>query len=53
MISQVVIDSNISHDELILVNNMPKEFYEMKEETKSKLYIKQYYWVVWSVEKIQ
>ena len=29
------IDSNISHDELVLVDNVLKEFYDMKEEIKN------------------
>ena len=45
LISKVLIDSNISHDELALINNVLEEFREMKEEIKivmiNKLYIKQ------------
>ena len=44
LISKVLIDSNISHDEFALINNVPEEFQEMKEEIKivmiNKLYIK-------------
>ena len=34
LISKVLIDSNISHDEFVLINNVLKEFCNMKEETK-------------------
>ena len=33
-ISKALIDSNISHDEFALINNVLKEFYDMKEEIK-------------------
>ena len=29
------IDPNISHDEFVLINNVRKEFYDMKEEIKN------------------
>ena len=29
------INSNISHDEFVLINNVPKEFDDVKEEIKS------------------
>ena len=29
--SKALIDSHISHDEFILINNMLKDFYDMKE----------------------
>ena len=32
LISKALIDSNISHDEFVLINNEPKEFDDMKEE---------------------
>ena len=35
VISKVLIDSNISHDEFVLINNVLKEFYDMKEEIKN------------------
>ena len=35
LISKALIDSNISHDEFILINNVLKEFYDMKEEIKN------------------
>ena len=35
LISKALTDSNISHDELVLINNMLKEFYDMKEEIKN------------------
>ena len=34
LICQDLIDSSISHDEFILINNMVKEFYDIKEEIK-------------------
>ena len=34
LISKVLIDSCISHDEIVLVNNMFREYNEMKEEIK-------------------
>ena len=34
MISKVLIDSVISHDEFVLINNVSKECNEMKEEIK-------------------
>ena len=37
LISKALIDSVISHDEFILINNVLKEFYDMKEESKSPL----------------
>ena len=38
LISNTLIDSNISHDEFVLINNGLKEFYEMKEEIKNSNY---------------
>ena len=35
LISKALIDSYISHDEFILVNNVLREFNEMKEEIKN------------------
>ena len=35
LISKALIDSNISRDECILINNVLKEFDDMKEEIKS------------------
>ena len=34
LISKAVIDANISHWELVVINNVLKEFYDMKEEMK-------------------
>ena len=34
LISKALIDSNISHDEFVLINNVLKEFYDIKEEIK-------------------
>ena len=60
LIFKALIDSNISYDEFILINNVVKEYDNMKEgvkefndKNKFKLYIKQCYLIVWSVEKIQ
>ena len=36
LISKALIDSNVSHDEFVLVNNMLKEFYDMKEENETE-----------------
>ena len=33
-----LIDSDSSHDEFVLINNVSKEFYDMKEEIKSYNY---------------
>ena len=35
LISKGLVDSNISHDEFVLINNVLKEFYDMKEEIKN------------------
>ena len=35
LVSKALIDSNISHDEFILINNLLKEYADMKEETKN------------------
>ena len=35
LISKALTDSNISHDEFFLINNVLKEFYGMKEEKKN------------------
>ena len=55
-----LIYSNIRHDEFALINNVLNECDDMKEETKHsndiqkfKLYIKQFYLIVLSVEKTQ
>ena len=60
LIYKALIDSNISHNEFISVNNVLKEYDDMKEEIKNsdeiwkyKPYIKQSYLIVWRVEKIQ
>ena len=60
LISKGFIDPNISHGEFVLIYNMLKRFYNMKEEIgnsnnkqKFRLYIKQTYLIVWSVKKIQ
>ena len=56
LISKAFIDSNISHDEIVLINNELNEFYAMKEEIKNlktkklikdfSLFIKQCYLIV-------
>ena len=35
LISKALIDSVISHDEFVLINNVLKEFYDMEEEIKN------------------
>ena len=35
LISKALIDSNISHDEFVLINNMLKEFHDLKEEIEN------------------
>ena len=35
IICKTLIDSNINHDEFVLINNVLKQFYDMKEETKN------------------
>ena len=35
LISKALIDSNISHDEFVLTNNVLKQFYAMKEKVKN------------------
>ena len=35
LISKTVIDSNISHDEFVLINNVLKEYDDMKEEIEN------------------
>ena len=34
IISKASIDSNVSHDEFVMINNMLKEYHDMIEETK-------------------
>ena len=34
LISMALVDSNISHDEFVLINNVPKEFDDIKDEIK-------------------
>ena len=59
LISKALIDSNINHDEVVLINKMLKEYDVMKEEIKNlKLIedfspsIKQLYRIVWTVENL-
>ena len=35
LISKALIDSDISHDEFVLINNVLKEFYDLKEDIKN------------------
>ena len=35
LISKALIDSNIIHDEFVLINNVSKEFYDIKKEIKN------------------
>ena len=35
LISKALIDSNISHDEFVLINNVLKEYDKIKEEIKN------------------
>ena len=44
LISKDLIDSNISHNELVLINNVMTEFYDMKEKINNSndKHIKQY-----------
>ena len=35
LISKALIDSNISHDEFVLINNVLNEYDDMKEEIKN------------------
>ena len=35
LISKALIDSDISHDKIVLINNVLKEYADMKEEIKS------------------
>ena len=62
LISNALIDSRISHDELVLINNVLKEYDEItrkKELRRSQfvedfsLFIKQRYCIDLSVERIQ
>ena len=56
LLSKALIDSVISHEEFVLINNMLKEYNEMKGDfiEDFSLFIKQNYSVeIWSVEKIQ
>ena len=62
LISKDLIDSNISHNELVLINNVMTEFYDMKEKINNSndKYIKQYIitlyticLIFWTAEKIQ
>ena len=43
LIFKALIDSNISHDEFVLIYNVLKEFYDMKEKTlnNDKINVKQ------------
>ena len=50
-----MIDSNTSHDHIAFINNVSKEFYDIKKEIKDsndKQKFKSCYLIVWSEEKI-
>ena len=60
LISKTLADSVISYDEFVLINNILKEYNEIKEEMKKKkdvikfiLFIRQFYNIAWTVEEIQ
>ena len=61
LISEALIDLNISHDEFVFINNVLKQYNDTKEELYKliqfiqgfSLFIKKCYHVVWSVEKIE
>ena len=60
LISKTLTDSVISYDEFVLINNILKEYNEIKEEMKKKkdvikfiLFIRQCYYIAWTVEEIQ
>ena len=60
LISKTLADSVISYDEFVLINNILKEYNEIKEEMKKKkdvikfiLFIRQCYYIAWTVEEIQ
>ena len=38
LISKALIDSNISHDEFVLINNVLNEFYDIIEEIRNSNY---------------
>ena len=55
LLYRALIDSVVSHDEFVLINNVLKEHSEMKEEIKNlktqfiedfSLFIKQYYHII-------
>ena len=35
LLPKVLVDSNIGHNEFVLINNVLKEFYDMKEKIKN------------------
>ena len=37
MISKILADSNIIHDKFVLMNNVSKDYNDMKEEIKSSI----------------
>ena len=48
LISTALTDSNVSHDEFVLINNMLKTYNEMKEEIKKVLSLNH----LWELSKI-
>ena len=57
LISKALIDSKISQDEFVLINNVQKEYRDIKEEIKNlkylSIFLKQCYRIFWREEKIQ
>ena len=57
LISKALIDSKISQDEFALINNVQKEYHDIKEEIKNlkylSIFLKQCYRIFWREEKIQ
>ena len=53
LISKALIDSNISHDKLVLISNVVKEYDETKEKIKHSNNTKWYFIVlsVWCLQK--
>ena len=56
LISNALIDSNISYDEIVLANNLNMTIWIWRYERfieNFSLFVKQFYCFVWRVEKIQ
>ena len=50
LISKALIDLNINHDEFVLVNNMLREYNEMKEEIKNPEISVDYTISIWLID---